>query len=166
MALYKQELSLLEKINKLNAIDQLYLSLSAELKREKDLYSSAGKNIIDNVIEKSVVKTLLEIIAVNEDQLSFSNGKLEWHLTEDKEKKIETLSQHITKALDSHIANLEKEKGDLESQFSSAKLSEELPKTSGDLKTFKKLREDWIANSNEARRSRQKLIALVQLSQG
>lgn len=160
--IYKNEFKLLNQISQQQAIDQLFINLKEEVKREMDLYQNLGLDLIAKVEDEKVIKSFINLIALNEGRYTVEKGELAIHIDANKEQQAVELDREINKYFSERIASLQKEKQLAEGKLPSPQRTNEVTRLNPEIATMIKLKNKFATDLEEAKRSRQKQIVLFQ----
>lgn len=160
--LFQKELELTAQLKQRRDLDQLYLSLEEQVKREATLYNDLGQQIINKQVDEKIFDTYLTLIAQNDGRYELKEGKLVLNQNPEQEKERAALSKKVLGSLEAIIVEAESKKAQLEGQIPSAERAKALTLLSSHLNSMKQLKANVISNLEEATRAQQKQIEIYE----
>lgn len=149
VSLYQKQLVVEENLKALKSRDQQLLDLKALVAQERDIYQGIGNDMISSNVNEEIWQKFLKLVALNNVQFTFKDGKLNLEYKADDEKKLQALTQEIVAILDSQEAAIHKEKGVLEGKFPSGAKDEELASFKSQLNTINKIKSKLLSGIKE-----------------
>ncbi|ADI39299.1 c-type cytochrome [Waddlia chondrophila] len=157
---YKKELSLSQKMQMLQAVDQLVVDMREKLQKESDILRNVGVQLLGIQEEKALFDQYLQLISLNSIHYSLADGQLKLSHDAEKELQIQTLSKKMLQEVLETLQTLEKEKILVEGRLPSNERSESLEDLNGKILKYKLLQKALASGQEEAKRLRDQQIEL------
>lgn len=149
-------------LKELKIEDQKYLDLEALIKNEKNIYFNLGVALINKDAGEALFQNYLDLIKLNDHRYSEEGGSLTFSQGTEIVDKIHTHLQSIAKNLDDQILKLENDKDLLKGKISSAKREDEMQALQLQIDSYKKLKEKFKTDVEDAIKSANKQKLIVQ----
>lgn len=146
--IYRNLLTLEQRMAYLQEQDQMLQGLKADLKKEKTLYQSLGISLITKQVNESILTDFYHVIELNKDRYTFKDNRLIIEVNPDKIAKIRTLRDQIVREVDQRIKELQQELTITKGK--AAQKSEDIATAEADIETYKKLSARLITDTEEA----------------
>lgn len=162
LALYQKQLELEQKIKSNQVRDQLLVDLKALIVKERDVYQGIGNDMISSNMDEELWQQFLKIIALNNNQFSFKDGKLTLQAQEENIKKIQTMVDSLVMSLDDQEKSANKELVIIQGKFPSPERDDELKAIQVKLTTINKMKGRLLSGIQEDLKLKKQESALFQ----
>lgn len=152
-ALLEKEFVAITQLQKRQQIDQLFVALKANVKKESDLYQEIGRAMINRGVDEKTFEKYIKLVTLaNGNRFSIKDQHLTF--TPAPEKEIAGLEKEIIANIDLLIANLTNEKTKESAKISSTEINQGIAHLSSEINEYTKLKRLIITNLQEALRVR------------
>lgn len=157
---YEQELEILAEINKLKGVDNVYLRMKANLKKERDLFDGIGKGIIQNDGQDDSLSLFLQALTLLDGVFTVNDGALNYQFSDAKMAELVALEKKLESNMQDKIDRLELRKKSVEGKINSPQRSQELSELNAQISSLSKLRNQITAGFEEGLRLHRQQEAL------
>lgn len=160
VVIYQQKLALASQLKQRKEIDQLFLDLEAQVKRENALYQEIGQQLLARKVDDQTFDAFLKLIAINDGRFAVQNNQLSLNYNSDQEAQMTAFGKDLITTFETKITELNKGKALIEGQMPSANRAKALASINGEINSLIQMKTTVISNLEEAVRSRQKQVEL------
>lgn len=156
---YEEELNLLAKIKGLKEQDKLYVEMKANVKREKDLYDSMGKSLIQGGGQEDL-EGYIKALSLLDNTFALANNTLTYQFSAEKSQQVAALGENLQNRIQQKIDRLTQQKKGIEGKINSPERTRGLAELSAQINSLTKMRNLLTAGFEESLRIRQQQAAL------
>jgi mono/diheme cytochrome c family protein len=145
---YQKQLEIEDKVHQAQAGDQLLIDLKAHIAKEREIYQIIGNDMISADVDQAVWGSFLELINLNQGQLTFKDGKLS--LNDKNREKLEALAQQISSLLSSQEKQANQEITVIQGKFPSSERDLELKMLQSKISMLSKMNQKLLSGFHES----------------